>query len=333
MSTKRASALQKSCLDLLPQLAGRRIVVVGDLILDRFVWGDVKRISPEAPVPVVEVIEETDRLGGAANVAQNLVALGARVQLVGVVGKDQEGRRFRRMLRRHGIPDEFVWVDPQRRTTTKTRIIAHHQQVCRFDRETPPDAGANSQTALSARVVAALREADAVILSDYAKGVVTRPLVEELAKHCRARDLFLAADPKRRDFRLYRDVSLITPNRREAEEATGVEIRVDGDVLQAARQIRRLTRCRAVLITLGEAGMALLDNTRLHKFSAAAKEVFDVTGAGDTVVAVCTLAVAAGGTLQQAAFLANHAAGIVVGKLGTAWVETTELAGTLQSGG
>lgn len=330
MPTKKVSALQKSCLDLVPHLAGCRIAVIGDLILDRFIWGNVKRISPEAPVPVVEVAKETDHLGGAANVAQNLVALGARVHLVGVVGRDAEGRRLCRLLQQHGISDEFLCVDSQRHTTTKTRIIAHHQQVCRFDRETPSEPPTNLTTSLLERAEAAVNQADAAILSDYAKGVVRRPLVEELVKHCQARGLFLAADPKHQDFRLYRDVSLITPNRREAEEATGIQIRDDQDLLQAARQIRRITRSGAVLITLGEAGMALLDNTRIRKFSAAAKEVFDVTGAGDTVVAVFTLAVAAGGTLKQAAFLANHAAGIVVGKLGTAWVETQELIETLR---
>ncbi len=302
-----------------------QIAVVGDLILDTFIWGRVERISPEAPVPVVDVVRETDCLGGAANVARNLAALGARPILIGVVGADSAGRRFQELLEEGGIDGRGVVVDPARCTTTKSRIIAHHQQVCRFDREDrrPPVAALLDQ--VRGRALQALSDVRGLIISDYAKGMISHGLTRPLIERCGEGGITVAADPKSRDLSLYRGVSVITPNRHEAELAAGVDI-VDRESLgRAARVIQERCACRQVLITRGEEGMSLLDGELLHEFPAVAREVFDVTGAGDTVIATFSLALAAGATPAEAAVLSNHAAGVVVGKLGTATLTGEEL--------
>lgn len=299
--------------------------VLGDLILDRFVWGSVERISPEAPVPVVSVRRETELPGGAANVACNVVALGGKAVLAGIVGTDGDGDLLLELLRRFEIGSAGVVRCDRRRTTCKTRVIAHHQQVCRFDRE--------DQSPLSPetfrRLLDAAREmtssSSALVISDYAKGVVDPRVTADLIADCRAARRFVAVDPKRRDMGAYSGVSLVTPNLKEAEQATGLHLSVDEDVLAAARILRRQTRSAEVLITRGEHGMSLFDGRVLRHIPASAREVFDVTGAGDTVIATIALAKAAGATTYEAALLANLAAGIVVGKLGTATVTAEEL--------
>jgi D-glycero-beta-D-manno-heptose-7-phosphate kinase len=318
----------EAVIDVFPTV---RIAVVGDLILDSFIWGKVDRISPEAPVPVVEVVQETECLGGAANVARNLAALGAQPVLIGVVGADSAGRRFLELLGEDGIDGGGVVVDSSRRTTAKSRIIAHQQQVCRFDREdrTPPT-GARLEE-VRRRALESLHALRAVIISDYAKGMVSSALTEPLIRSCRSEGIIVAADPKVRDLEPYRGVDVITPNRHEAELASGVSI-VDRDSLgHAARIVQERCSARQVLITRGEEGMSLLDGDGLHDFPAAGREVFDVTGAGDTVIAAFALALAAGATPPEAAFLSNHAAGIVVGKLGTATLTRDELRRALNS--
>jgi len=321
-----SDAIARSRLDsIIEGFPGRRIMVLGDLILDEFIWGRVDRISPEAPVPVVQVTHEYECLGGAANVARNLVALGASVQLVGVVGADIPGNRFLRLAAASGIGVDGVVVEKERRTTCKSRVIAHHQQVCRFDREDPVQPGSETQCRIADYVLKGVSEVDAVTVSDYAKGVVRSDLVVALADCCRERKRFLAIDPKARDFRNYRGASVVTPNRKEAELAAGFSIDDDASAESAARLLQRQAESDAILITRGEEGMSLLDQGRFLNFPAVAREVFDVTGAGDTVIAVLTLAVASGASIAEATSLANYSAGIVVGKLGTATLSVTEL--------
>lgn len=303
--------------------------VFGDLILDRFIWGTVDRISPEAPVPVVAVLRESELLGGAANVAGNVVALGGRAEVSGLVGADAAGDRLLELLASAGIGCAGVVRRKDRRTTCKSRVIAHHQQVCRYDHEEREPLSEDALVELSGRISGLLSAADSLVISDYAKGVVHPRLTGNLIAAGRAGHKFVAADPKRRDLSVYGGVSLITPNLKEAEQATGLELSDTQDLLAAARIIRRLARSQEVLITRGERGMALFDGRHLQHIPTFAREVFDVTGAGDTVIATLALARAAGATTAEAALLANLAAGIVVGKLGTATASSAELEAAL----
>jgi rfaE bifunctional protein kinase chain/domain len=310
---------------LLRAMRGRRILVLGDVMLDQFLWGRVARISPEAPVPVVEVASETFHLGGAANVAGNVRALGGEAVVAGVVGNDGAGARVRSALAEAGIEDALS-VAEGRPTTVKTRIIAHHQQVVRADRESSEPVSGALERALVDRVRAALPSCGAVVLSDYHKGVVTAGVMRAVAALARRRGVPVLVDPKVAHFALYRRVALVTPNQAEAEQATGVRIRSAADVLAAGEAILRRLRCDAALITRGEQGMSLFEPGRrpLH-IATTAREVFDVTGAGDTVIATIGLARCAGATLPAAARLANLAAGVVVGKVGTATAAPEEV--------
>lgn len=305
---------------------GKRILVIGDLMLDRFVWGSVSRISPEAPVPVVEVRKETTCLGGAANVAANIRALGGIPIPVGIIGDDFEGRRLRHEFRILGSPVAGLVADRSRATSVKTRIIAHHQQVCRTDREdrTP------TSPALHRRVVSQFRKmlqsCAAVVVSDYAKGLISPLLLKEILPMARASGKIVCVDPKLKDLGLYRPATVITPNTLEAERASGVTISNRRDLLRAGRKILRSLRVDYLLITRGEEGMALFQKASgVTHIPTVAREVFDVTGAGDTVISTLTLGLVAGLPILQAAVLANIAAGIVVGKLGTATVTPDEL--------
>jgi D-beta-D-heptose 7-phosphate kinase/D-beta-D-heptose 1-phosphate adenosyltransferase len=303
----------------------QRVLVVGDVMLDEFLWGSVARISPEAPVPVVEIASQTFHLGGAANVAGNVRSLGGRSAVAGVVGDDPAGQRLRAALAASGVEDALAAVEG-RPTTHKTRIIAHSQQVVRADREDASAVAGAAAAALTAAVRRAAAGAGAIILSDYQKGVVTRGLVKAALAAARREGVPLLVDPKVRHFAMYRGAAVVTPNQLEAEQATGVRIRGAADLDEAGRKILRTLRCRAVLITRGEHGMALFQEARRPvEIPTAAREVFDVTGAGDTVIASLALARAAGASLEEAAMLANYAAGVVVGKLGTATVSPEEV--------
>ncbi len=287
-------------------------------MLDRYVWGRVERISPEAPVPVVEVVKESVHLGGAANVAYNLAVLKARPLLVGVVGGDEAGDRLVEELHRQEISSEGIVRDKGRSTTIKTRIIAHNQQVCRTDREdkTPLSQGTVDQ--LRGAYQTLLEPAKGMIISDYAKGALSAPLVVDLIQEARQAKKFLAVDPKSGDFSVYRGASIVTPNKKEAVRASGVEIVDEASFIQAGEKLLEVTASDYLLITRGEEGMTLFDGKEPSHIPTVAREVFDVSGAGDTVIASLTLAVAAGASIRDAAILANHAAGVAVGKLGTA---------------
>lgn len=305
---------------------GEAIAVVGDLMLDRFVWGRVSRISPEAPVPVVEIERESFHLGGAANVARNLASLGATPLLLGAVGEDDASSQLRRALRDRGLSDDTVLTDATRRTTVKTRIIAASQQVVRADWESVDDLSGDVETRALDALADIIGRARAVVLSDYAKGTLTPRLIERAIELAQQHDLPILVDPKLRRYRLYQGVTLVTPNLHEAARFAGIAIVTDNDIAQAAETILSELACTAVLITRGEHGMTLFETGKSpHHIETFAREVFDVSGAGDTVIAAASLALAAGASLAEAAELANRAAGVVVGKLGTATVELDEL--------
>lgn len=316
-------------------MAGRRVVVWGDVMLDEFVWGDVTRISPEAPVPVVNIRRESVRLGGAANVLANLVALGARASVVGVVGRDRAGERLADALDEAGALDATAGLipDESRPTTTKTRIIAHNQLVVRADRErhTPVD-GATEKRLIDA-LTGALPGADAFVVSDYDKGAVTPRVLAEILPLAFERKIPVLVDPKIRNFDAYRPATVVTPNHHEALRLTNTEDDTDAGMAHAARLLRERLGCESVLITRGEHGMMLLERDAAPVYVATvAREVYDVTGAGDTVIATLAAALATGASLVEAAALANHAAGIVVGKLGTATASVEELINSFKPG-
>ncbi len=311
----------------------RGVLVVGDVMLDEYVHGEAARISPEAPVPVVEVARETLRLGGAANVARNLVTLGGRVELLAVVGVDSRAERLRAALTEKGIDPEGLIEDAGRPTTLKTRIIAGQQQVVRVDRESRDPLAGPVRDAFLARLRAALQRAGGVIVSDYGKGVVDLELMGEIAETARRLGKFVAVDPKESHFYQYKHVSIVTPNVHEAGRATRLAIRTPQSLEDAGRQLLADLDSEAVLITRGPEGMSLFrkDRPTLH-IPVMAREVFDVTGAGDTVIATFTLARVAGASLEEAAILSNAAAAVVVGKMGTAAVLPEELAAALEIG-
>ena len=311
-------------------MRGRRILVVGDVILDRYLWGRATRISPEAPVLVVDVEREEFRLGGAANVAHNVRALGAVPLLIGVVGEDAPAADFARLLEAREVdPDVGIVRDASRRTTVKTRIIAHHQQVLRADEETREPLQSAARARIRDRLFGALDDADAIILSDYGKGVVSGELLDELLPELGRRGLPSAVDPKEEHFFRYRGVTVITPNLLEASQAYGRRLQDEAALLEAGFGLRERLDSKAVLITRGEEGMSLFTEEGHTHFSTRAREVYDVTGAGDTVVAAIGAALAAKAPLAEACMLANHAAGLVVAHLGTAAAGADELIASL----
>ncbi|MFA6028997.1 MAG: D-glycero-beta-D-manno-heptose-7-phosphate kinase [Elusimicrobiota bacterium] len=318
---------RKRLLTLVDRLPGRRVMVLGDLMLDQFIRGGVSRISPEAPVPVVLVREESHLPGGAGNVCSNLAALSAVPSVYGVVGGDDAGEHLLSDLKARGVDVSGVQVEPGRVTIQKVRVIAEHQQVVRFDRETPGHLPAHALERLCARIEKKAAEADALIISDYGKGVVTPLAVRRAVRAARRRGIPVVVDPKIEHFRRYRGVDCITPNTHEAW--AGMRMIPSGDegaVLDLGRRILRTLRTRFLLITRGEKGMSLfLPGGKTRHIPTQAKEVFDVTGAGDTVTSVMALALAVGAAPFEAAVIANAAAGVVVGKLGTATVSVCEL--------
>lgn len=295
--------------------------MLGDVMLDEFIWGDVSRISPEAPVPVVNIKRESTRLGGAANVLANVNALGACATLVGVIGRDTAAEKLRQAL----ATDEPLVEDPDRPTTIKTRIIAHHQMVVRADREHRAPVNGEIEARLIETARAAIEQAQALVISDYDKGVVTPRILAQVLPFAYER-IPVLIDPKLRNFDAYRPATLVTPNHHEALQFTGLEEDSDDGLLAAARKIRERLGCDAVLITRGDQGMMLVESGgQAVCVPTVAREVYDVTGAGDTVIATLAAAMSMGASMAEASALANHAAGIVVGKLGTATATAEEV--------
>jgi D-beta-D-heptose 7-phosphate kinase/D-beta-D-heptose 1-phosphate adenosyltransferase len=314
----------------LHELASLKVLVAGDFMLDEYVWGRVERISPEAPVVVVNVDRETRVLGGAGNVVNNLVGLGAQVAVLGLVGQDNSGAALTTELNRLGVNPHGLFVDPQRQTTLKTRVIGGNQQIVRIDRENRQPAADWFFQEAEQHVQTLLPDLDAIILSDYGKGVLTEPLLAYLIAKGRENQLPVVVDPKGHDYARYRRATLITPNRKEAELAVGYPLNQRDDLLRAGQELCHTCDTDAILITLGAEGMALFQSGQPPVLiPAQAREVFDVSGAGDTVVAVMALGLARWRQPLLAAQLANLAAGIVVGKIGTAPILQSELVAAL----
>ena len=309
-----------------------RIMVLGDLMLDHFVWGRVDRISPEAPVPVVRVTEETQRLGGAANVAHNIRALGAEPVLIGLVGEDPHGEVLLEAIREQNISTGWIVADPDRRTTVKTRVVAHSQQVVRADWEDDGQVSEAVFEKLIDRIGDQLEQVQALIISDYGKGVITARMLKRVLELAREQALFVAVDPKDSHFDLYRGVSLITPNQREAGQAFGRAITDRDSLEEVGHGMMDRLKLGALLITRGERGMSLFEaDGQVTHFPTLARTVYDVTGAGDTVIASFVAARTAGAALQEAAMISNHAAGIAVAGVGTTAVSFEELSEDLYS--
>jgi rfaE bifunctional protein kinase chain/domain len=315
-------------LALTSRLRGRLVLIVGDLMLDHFVIGRVDRISPEAPVPVVQFDHEEYRLGGAANVAHNVAALGGRVAMIGVAGNDPDAERMRGQLEHLGVDPEGIVTDPNRRTTRKLRVVTtRNQQVARIDYEDDREVEGAVEADVVDRIRELSRSADAVLVSDYLKGAVSRAVAAAAVDAAKRRGVPVLIDPKVPHIDYYRGATLITPNHHEAEAVTHMRIRTSEEAFAAARRFRERAGCAAVLVTRGEHGMTLHTTEADTELAAEAREVSDVTGAGDTVIATMTLALAADVPLVDAARLANRAAGIVVGKFGPATVTVAELTG------
>jgi D-beta-D-heptose 7-phosphate kinase/D-beta-D-heptose 1-phosphate adenosyltransferase len=311
---------------LVAAFAGKRILIVGDVILDEYVWGKVKRISPEAPVPVLDFTHRTYQPGGAANTAANVLSLGGRALLGAAVGADTQGATLLNLLRVAGGDTEGLVVAEGRWTTTKTRLIAHHQQVVRVDYERPDPLPPAREDDLLHWAQHHLETCDACVLSDYAKGVVSPRLAQRFIDLARAASKPVLVDPKGTNFAKYRGATLVKPNLHEVERCLNHEVRDDAALSEAGRRLMEVLEGSAVLITRGAEGMSLFRPDRpLVHIPSTAQAVFDVTGAGDTVAGTLALALAAGAALEPAARLANRAAGIVVGKLGTAQVTLEEL--------
>ena len=291
-------------------------------MLDQFIWGRVNRISPEAPVPIVQVTRESVHLGGAANVAANIRALGGRATIVGIVGRDEHGRRLTADLERIGVGTSGLVTSRTLHTIRKTRILAHQQQVVRIDRDPAPP-GTALVRAVVDRVRKTIRSVDGVVVSDYSKGVVSLELLELLAN--RRKDLLLLIDPKKGNFKYYRNATLLKPNLEAAADAAGIVIEDDATLERVGRALVRKWEAEAVLVSQGEHGMSLFRGGRRRHFPTVAREVYDVTGAGDTVLAAAALSLGAGASFEQAAVLANRAAGIAVSKVGTSSATASEL--------
>lgn len=316
----------KSLAKIVRGFKGANVMVVGDLILDEFIWGDVSRISPEAPVPVVWVRKESFMPGGASNVANNLSSLGGKVYSVGVIGDDDRGAILKRALDEKGIDTSNILVDGSRPTTLKTRVVAGHQQVVRIDKERVEALSDVMVRRMMDNIAETIKKVDAVIIEDYGKGVITPKLLQKVVPLAKRSGKIISVDPKEEHFKYYRGITVITPNNHEASRAVGFQIKDDATLKKAGAALLSKIGCRIALVTLGENGMAVFCKGKvMERIPTFAQEVFDVSGAGDTVIAAYTLGLASGGDPVKSAYIANCAAGIVVGKVGIAVVDPKEL--------
>lgn len=321
--------------EIINRFRGLRVVVVGDIMLDSYINGNVERVSPEAPVPVLKVSEEFQSPGGAANVALNLKALGAKVSLIGITGSDPEGDSLREEIKRSGLSTSGIVRDRSADTTVKTRLIASNQQIVRIDKENVQDISAQVEKSVIQKVESALKsDPGAVIISDYAKGALTNRILSSIIRLTKKKDILTVVDPKGADFTKYSGADVLTPNKAEAQEASGVKIVDQKSLTLAARNIIKQSGSKAVLITRGRDGVSFMKKGgKLGTVKSEAKDVYDVTGAGDTAVSVFTLAYAISKDLSESVKLANSAAGIAVGKLGASQVDAGELEYSLSNSG
>jgi rfaE bifunctional protein kinase chain/domain len=318
---------------ILARFPGVKILVFGDIMLDRFIWGKVSRISPEAPVPVVVVDhdKETFHLGGAANVVNNIYSLGGEVSLCGLVGDDEWGQKIIQLFREMGIGTRGIFREKGRQTTVKTRIFANQQQVVRIDRETTDHPKNSTLQNVLKYFTENIEDYDGMVISDYGKGLLTEKLVRKMIRKVRESKRLVMVDPKLENFFSYKGATVITPNTKEAGKASGIPILDESSLKKVGRRLLKRSECEALVITRGEEGMAIFEPGRdPYLVPTKAKEVYDVTGAGDTVIGTMALALGAGADIRTAAELANFAAGIVVGKVGTATVKREELVEAIQ---
>lgn len=316
-----------SYIEAFPEAA---VLVIGDIIADHYIWGKVDRISPEAPVPIVDVQRESYMPGGASNVANNILSLKGKVRICGVVGNDEMGRWVTHALRSQGVETGGIIVEDKRPTTKKTRVIAHNQHVVRFDHECRGEISSHSQDIIIEYIESCLGDIGALVLSDYAKGVVTRHLVKKVLELSADNNIYTVVDPKMKHFDYYTGATIITPNTAEASAASGIHIYNEESLCKAGDILLKQSDSAAMLITRGEHGLSLFEKGgAITHIPAVAREVYDVTGAGDTVVSALALSIATGANLREAARIANYAAGIVVGIVGTAAVKQEQLMATL----
>ncbi len=319
--------ISKNRLDELKKgFEGKRIAVIGDMMLDGYYWGDVKRISPEAPVPVLEVEEEFFRFGGAANVALNIQTLGGTPIPVGVIGYDNYGTIFSSLMKENKIEDDYILVDDERPTTTKTRVIANNQHVVRIDKESKTDISATIEEKLVVQLASLIDSLDGIILQDYNKGVLTSSLINKVISIANNKNILVTVDPKFDNFFDYKNVTVFKPNKKETESVLGMKIISDEDISSAGERLLLELNSHYVLLTLGENGIAVFERDGTEKrMPTKARKVADVSGAGDTVISTLTIALAAGANIYEASFLANYAAGIVCGEVGIVPIEKEKL--------
>jgi D-beta-D-heptose 7-phosphate kinase/D-beta-D-heptose 1-phosphate adenosyltransferase len=323
MGIHQDSEKLKRCID---RFSDARVVVVGDIIMDEYIWGNVSRISPEAPVPVVDIKEETKMLGGAANVLNNIASFGGRPILCGVIGGDQMGQEIVERVKSLGLRTDGIIAESHRPTSIKTRVVAHNQQVVRFDRESRKKLGPESIEKILDFIKKMQDNYDAILVADYGKGVISAELMEGLRGLVLKSNAILAVDPKIGNFECYQNVDVITPNHHEAGAFCRMEIIDQESLVRAGNQMLSELNCRSVLITRGKDGMSLFeDSGEISHIPTVARKVYDVTGAGDTVISTFCLGLAAGLDLKSAALISNFAAGIVVSELGTSTVKAEEL--------
>jgi len=312
--------------ELKNNFAGKKIAVIGDMMLDCYFWGDVKRISPEAPVPVVEVGDEFYRFGGAANVALNILKLGGIPYPIGVIGYDNDGTIFTSLINENQMHADGIFIDESRPTTSKTRVIAHNQHVVRIDKESKDYINEEMRKKIFSYLESHLKKIDGIILQDYNKGVLTPELIEKITHLANINDILITVDPKFNNFFAYKNVTVFKPNRKEAEEVLGIKIKTSQDVSSAGKTILEKLKAKNVLLTLGEEGIAVFSEHQPEKrMPTKAMKVADVSGAGDTVISTLTLALAANANILEASYLANFAAGIVCGEVGIVPIEIDRL--------
>lgn len=315
ISNKRLNDLKKG-------FDGKRIAVIGDMMLDGYFWGDVKRISPEAPVPVLEVEDEFFRFGGAANVAYNILTLGGIPIPVGVIGNDTYGSIFSSLIKEKNIEDDGIIIDNERPTTTKTRVIANNQHVVRIDKESKAYINHKIESKILAHIENLLNKLDGIILQDYNKGILTPSLISNIISIANKKNILVTVDPKFDNFFEYKNVTVFKPNRKETETVLGIRIKSDKDISSAGRNLLQKLNSKYVLLTLGEEGIAVFERgDKERRMPTKAIKVADVSGAGDTVISTLTLGLAAGADIYEACFLANYAAGIVCGEVGIVPIE------------
>jgi rfaE bifunctional protein kinase chain/domain len=311
---------------ILKGFVSKKILVLGDIMLDHYIWGKVDRISPEAPVPVLDVQNEEYRLGGAANVALNLRALGAQVYLCGVVGDDEAGKKIKALLKMESIDSSAVIIGKKRPTTLKTRIGAVNQQIVRLDREQRLDISAELETAIIKAMQKVIPLIDAVIIEDYNKGLLTEKIISEILKAAGKQGKLISVDPKQKNFFAYKKVDVFKPNYSEMQKNLGVIFEQEADFNKQAVLLKKKLQCKNLVVTRGEKGLYIYsDDSRSHQIPTFAREVFDVSGAGDTVISALTLALCEGCDIRTAAIIANHAAGVVCAKMGTAVATIEEI--------